>query len=148
VIGGAAGAFPPLVGWAVVTGAITPPALALFAVIFFWTPPHFWSLALLLRRQYRAVGVPMLPVVATDLETRRSIVAYSVLLLAFSLIPGIWFGPWYTVGAAILSGAFLWMAIRGLSTEGVAWASRLFHFSLFYLGLVFGLVAMAAVLPP
>jgi protoheme IX farnesyltransferase len=147
VIGGAAGAFPPLVGWAVVTGAITPPALALFAVIFFWTPPHFWSLALLLRRQYRAVGVPMLPVVASDLETRRSIVAYAVFLLAFSLVPGIWFGPWYTVGAAILSGAFLWMAIRGLSSEGVAWASRLFHFSLVYLGLVFGLVALAAVLP-
>jgi len=147
VIGGAAGAFPPLVGWAVVTGAITPPALALFAVIFFWTPPHFWSLALLLRRQYRAVGVPMLPVVASDLETRRSIVAYAVGLLAFSLVPGIWFGPWYTVGAAILSGAFLWMAVRGLTTEGVGWASRLFHFSLVYLGLVFGLAAVAAVLP-
>src|SRR6202521_1311431 len=146
VIGGAAGAFPPLVGWAVVTGAITPPALALFAVIFFWTPPHFWSLALLLRRQYRAVGVPMLPVVASDRETRRSIVAYAVLLLAFSLVPGIWFGPWYTVGAAILSGAFLWMAVRGLTTEGVAWASRLFHFSLVSLGLVFGLAAVAAVL--
>jgi protoheme IX farnesyltransferase len=147
VIGGAAGAFPPLVGWAVVTGVITPPALALFAVIFFWTPPHFWSLALLLHRQYRAVGIPMLPVVASDLETRRSIVAYAVVLLAFSLVPGIWFGPWYTVGAALLSGAFLWMAIRGLTTEGVAWASRLFHFSLLYLGLVFGLAAVAAVLP-
>ena len=147
VIGGAAGAFPPLVGWAVVTGAITPPALALFAIIFFWTPPHFWSLALLLRRQYRAVGVPMLPVVASDLETRRSIAAYAVLLLAFSLVPGIWFGPWYTVGAAILSGAFLWMAIRGLTTEGVAWASRLFHFSLVYLALVFALAAGAAFLP-
>jgi protoheme IX farnesyltransferase len=147
VIGGAAGAFPPLVGWAVVTGAITPPALALFAVIFFWTPPHFWSLALLLRRQYRAVGVPMLPVVASDLETRRAIVAYAVLLLAFSLVPGIWFGPGYTVGAAILGGAFLWMAIRGLTAEGVAWASRLFHFSLAYLGLVFALAAVAAVLP-
>jgi heme o synthase len=147
VIGGAAGAFPPLVGWAVVTGTITPPALALFAIIFFWTPPHFWSLALLLRRQYRAVGVPMLPVVASDLETRRSIVAYAVVLLAFSLVPGIWFGPWYTVGAAVLSGAFLWLAIRGLTSEGVAWASRLFHFSLVYLGLLFGLAAAAAVLP-
>src|SRR6202048_3927882 len=147
VIGGAAGAFPPLVGWAGVTGAITPAALALFAIIFFWTPPHFWSLALLLRRQYRAVGVPMLPGVASDRETRRSIVAYAVLLLAVSLVPGIWFGPWYTVGAAILSGAFLWMAVRGLTTEGVAWASRLFHFLLVYLGLVFGLAAVAAVLP-
>ncbi|HEV2012560.1 MAG TPA: heme o synthase [Candidatus Dormibacteraeota bacterium] len=147
VIGGAAGAFPPLVGWAVVTGSITPPALALFAVIFFWTPPHFWSLALLLRRQYQEVGVPMLPVVATDLEARRSIVAYAVVLLAVSLVPGIWFGLWYTVGAALLSGAFLWMALRGLQATGVAWASRLFHFSLAYLGLLFGLAAAAAVLP-
>ena len=147
VIGGAAGAFPPLVGWAVVTGSITPPALALFAVIFFWTPPHFWSLALLLRRQYRAVGVPMLPVVATDLETRRSIVAYSVVLFAVSLLPAVWLGPWYAAGAALLSGAFLWMAVRGLRAEGVAWASRLFHFSLAYLGLVFALAAVAAVLP-
>ena len=147
VIGGAAGAFPPLVGWAVVTGSIAPPALALFAVIFFWTPPHFWSLALLLRRQYREAGVPMLPVVATDLQTRRSIVAYAVVLLAVSLVPGIWFGPWYTVGAALLSGAFLWMALRGLQATGTAWASRLFHFSLAYLGLLFGLAAAAAVLP-
>jgi protoheme IX farnesyltransferase len=89
----------------------------------------------------------MLPVVASDLETRRAIVAYAVLLLAFSLVPGIWFGPGYTVGAAILGGAFLWMAIRGLTAEGVAWASRLFHFSLAYLGLVFALAAVAAVLP-
>jgi protoheme IX farnesyltransferase len=147
VIGGAAGAFPPLVGWAVVTGSIAPPALALFAVIFFWTPPHFWSLALLLRQQYREVGVPMLPVVATDLQTRRSIVAYAVVLLAVSLVPGIWFGPWYTVGAALLSGAFLWMALRGLQATGTAWASCLFHFSLAYLGLLFGLAAAAAVLP-
>jgi heme o synthase len=147
VIGGAAGAFPPLVGWAVVSGSITLPAVALFAVIFFWTPPHFWSLALLLRRQYREVGVPMLPVVATDLETRRSIAAYAVVLLAVSLVPGIWLGPWYTVGAALLSGAFLWMALRGLRATGVAWASRLFHFSLAYLGLLFGLAAAAAVLP-
>ena len=147
VIGGAAGAFPPLVGWAVVTGSITLPALALFAVIFFWTPPHFWSLALLLRRQYRAVGVPMLPVVASDRQTRQSIVGYAVLLLSVSLVPGIWFGPWYTLGAAALSGAFLWLAVCGLQATGVAWAARLFHFSLAYLGLLFGLAAAAAVLP-
>lgn len=147
VIGGAAGAFPPLVGWAVVTGSITAPGLALFAVIFFWTPPHFWSLALLLRRQYRQAGVPMLPVVASDQKTRCSIVAYSVILFAASLVPGLWLGPWYLVGAALLSSAFLWMAIRGLTAESNAWASRLFHFSLVYLGLLFGLVALAAVLP-
>jgi len=144
VIGGAAGAFPPVVGWVVVTGAIAPPALALFAVIFFWTPPHFWSLALLLRRQYREVGVPMLPAVATDAETRRAIVGYSVLLFWVSLIPGIWFGPVYTVGAAGLGGVFLWIAWRGLSTVGLRWASRLFHFSLAYLALLFGLAAVGA----
>ena len=147
VIGGAAGAFPPLVGWAVVTGSVTLPALALFAVIFFWTPPHFWSLALLLRRQYREVGVPMLPVVASDVETRRSIVTYSVLLLAVSLVPTVWFGPLYAIGTAGLGGTFLWMAIRGLSAEGLRWASRLFHFSLVYLAALFGLAAVSAVLP-
>ncbi len=146
VIGGAAGAFPPLVGWAVVTGSIALPALALFAVIFFWTPPHFWSLALLLRRQYREVGVPMLPAVATEAETSRSIVAYAVVLLVVSLVPGIWFGPVYTVGAAALGGAFLWMALRGLSAEGLRWASRLFHFSLAYLAALFGLAAAGALL--
>ncbi|HEX9094671.1 MAG TPA: heme o synthase [Candidatus Dormibacteraeota bacterium] len=146
VIGGAAGAFPPLVGWAVVTGAITPPALALFAVIFFWTPPHFWSLALLLRRQYQEVGVPMLPVVATDADTRRSIVVYSVVLLLVSLIPGIWFGPVYLVGAAVLGGGFLWLAWRGLTVTGLSWASRLFHFSLAYLAALFALAAIGALL--
>jgi len=146
VIGGAAGAFPPLVGWAVVTGVIAPPALALFAVIFFWTPPHFWSLALLLRRQYQAVGVPMLPVVATDADTRRSIVLYSVVLLAVSLVPAIWFGPVYGLGATALGGSFLWMAWRGLTAEGLRWASRLFHFSLAYLAALFALAAVGALL--
>jgi heme o synthase len=146
VIGGAAGAFPPLVGWAVVTGAITPPALALFAVIFFWTPPHFWSLALLLRRQYQEVGVPMLPVVATDADTRRSIVVYSVVLLVVSVIPAIWFGPVYAVGATALGGGFLWMAWRVLTAEGLRWASRLFHFSLAYLASLFALAAVSALL--
>jgi protoheme IX farnesyltransferase len=146
VIGGAAGAFPPVVGWAVVTGAITPPALALFAVIFFWTPPHFWSLALLLRRQYQEVGVPMLPVVATDADTRRSIVVYSMVLLLVSVIPGIWFGPVYVVGASALGGGFLWLAWRGLTAPGLRWASRLFHFSLAYLAALFALAAIGALL--
>ena len=147
VIGGAAGAFPPLVGWAVVTGSITPPALALFAVVFFWTPPHFWSLALLLRRQYQEVGVPMLPVVATDAATRRSIVLYSVVLLLVSFVPTIWFGPIYAAGAMVLGAAFLWMAWRGLTAQGLRWASRLFHFSLAYLAAVFALAAVAGLLP-
>jgi heme o synthase len=147
VIGGAAGAFPPLVGWAAVTGHVGLPAVALFMVIFFWTPPHFWSLALLLRRQYRAVGVPMLPSVASDTETRRSIATYSALLLVISLAPAIWLGAWYAAGAAILGTTFLWMALKGLTAEGIAWATGLFHFSLAYLGLLFGLVAFSAFLP-
>jgi protoheme IX farnesyltransferase len=146
VIGGAAGAFPPLVGWAVVTGAITPPALALFAVIFFWTPPHFWSLALLLRRQYEAVDIPMLPVVSSDADTRRSIVVYSAVLLAVSVVPGLWFGPVYALGATALGGGFLWMAWRGVTAGGLRWASRLFHFSLVYLAVLFGLAAVGALL--
>jgi protoheme IX farnesyltransferase len=146
VIGGAAGAFPPLVGWAVVTGSISPAALALFAVIFFWTPPHFWSLALLLRRQYREAGVPMLPVVASDADTRRSILTYVLVLLAVSLVPGLWLGPVYTVGAVALGGAFVWLARRGVSAAGLRWASRLFHFSLAYLGLLFGLAAVGGIL--
>jgi protoheme IX farnesyltransferase len=147
VIGGAAGAFPPLVGWAAVTGSLSPLALALFAVVFFWTPPHFWSLALLLRRQYSAVQVPMLPVVAGERKTRRAIVAYSVILLGVSAIPTLWLGPVYATAALALGGAMLFMAIRVVSTEGRTWASRLFHFSLVYLALVFLAAAVAASLP-
>jgi protoheme IX farnesyltransferase len=146
VIGGAAGAFPPLVGWAVVSGSITAPALALFALIFFWTPPHFWSLALLLQRQYRSVGVPMLPAVSTEIQTRRSIVRYSVVLLLVSLVPTIWFGPVYGIGAALLGATLLWMAWRGLNAEGHSWAAALFHFSLAYLALMFALASLGAVL--
>ena len=144
---GAAGCFPVLVGWSAVTGRVGLPAIVLFAVIFFWTPPHFWSLALLLRRQYRDVGVPMLPVVSSDLETRRSIVIYAVVLLVVSLLPGIWLGPLYTLGAAVLGGAFVAMSLRGLTSEGLGWAARLFHFSLGYLAVLFGLAAVSAVLP-
>ena len=146
VIGGAAGAFPPLVGWAVVTGSISPLALALFAVVLFWTPPHFWSLSLLLERQYRAVGVPMLPVVAGEGETRRAIVRYALVLLGVSILPAIWLGPAYGVGALLLGVLLLELALRGRSAEGLAWASRLFHFSLAYLALLFGLAAGTAIL--
>jgi len=146
VIGGAAGAFPPLVGWAAVTGSVSPLALALFTVVFFWTPPHFWSLALLLRRQYSAVHVPMLPVVAGERTTRRAIVAYSVLLLAVSVIPSLWLGPLYATVALVLGGAMIWMSLRVVSSDGAAWAARLFHFSLLYLALLFSAAALAAIL--
>ena len=129
------------------TGSLSPLALALFAVVFFWTPPHFWSLALLLRRQYSQVQVPMLPVVAGERKTRRAIVAYSVLLLAVSVLPSIWLGPIYGLGALFLAGVMLFMALRVLSSEGVSWAARLFHFSLVYLALIFTIAALAALLP-
>ena len=106
VIGGAAGAFPPLVGWAAVTGSLSPLAWALFAIVFFWTPPHFWALALLLSRQYSAAKVPMLPVVAGEERTRRSILFYSFVMLGVSLIPVAWLGPIYAVAASPWARSF------------------------------------------
>ncbi len=144
VIGGAAGAFPPLVGWAAVSGSLSPLAWALFAIIFFWTPPHFWALALLLRRQYSAAGVPMLPVVAGEDRTRRSILAYTVLLFAVSLLPLAWLGPVYGVASIFLGAVFLWLAIRAGQRQDGASAVALFHYSLVYLALLFVSAALAA----
>jgi protoheme IX farnesyltransferase len=143
VIGGAAGAVPPLVGWAAATGDLTLPALALFAIVFVWTPPHFWALALLLRRQYEAAGVPMLPVVRGERETARQIVLYTVGLVAVTLAPLAWgmFGAVYAVSALALGAVFLllaWQLRRDLTPRR---AALLFHYSLAYLALLF--VAMA-----
>ncbi len=146
VIGGAAGAFPPLVGWAAVSGSLAPLAWILFAIIFFWTPPHFWALALLLRRQYSAAGVPMLPVVVGEDRTRRSIVAYTVLLLAVSLLPVGLLGPVYAAGAVVLGGVFLWLALRAGTRHDGASAVALFHYSLVYLAALFMTAALAAAL--
>jgi protoheme IX farnesyltransferase len=146
VIGGAAGAFPPLVGWAAVSGSLSPLAWVLFAIIFFWTPPHFWALALLLRRQYSAAGVPMLPVVAGEDRTRRSILAYTVLLLAVSLLPLAWLGPTYGVACVVLGAVFLWLAIQAGRRHDGASAVALFHYSLIYLALLFMSAALAATL--
>ena len=145
VIGGAAGAFPPLVGWAAVTGSLSPLAWALFAIIFFWTPPHFWALALVLRRQYAAVNVPMLPVVIGANRTRRAIVAYTFLMVAVSLVPWVWLGPIYGLAAIALGGAFLVLALRAMRSGGGAAAVTLFHYSLAYLALLFVAAAIAAV---
>jgi len=147
VIGGAAGAFPPLVGWAAVTGSLSPLAWALFAIVFFWTPPHFWALALLLSRQYSAAKVPMLPVVAGEGHTRRSILAYSILMLAISAIPVVWLGPVYGVACIGLGGVFLWLAGRASRRRDGASAMALFHYSLAYLGLLFVAAAIAAAVP-
>jgi protoheme IX farnesyltransferase len=145
VIGGAAGAFPPLVGWAAVTGSLSPLAWALFAVIFFWTPPHFWALALVLKRQYSAANIPMLPVVAGEERTRRSILFYSIVLLAVSLAPIAWLGPVYAAGCTVLGAVFLALAVRASRRQDGASAFALFHYSLAYLALLFAAAALAAV---
>ena len=148
VIGGAAGAVPPLVGWAAATGNLTLPALVLFAIVFLWTPPHFWALALLIKRDYAAAGVPMLPVVRGEDETARQIVLYTVGLVAFTLAPALWgmFGLVYLVAAAALGAVFLWLAWRLRRERTPARAKILFHYSLAYLALLFVAMALDAVI--
>ncbi len=143
VIGGAAGAVPPLVGWAAATGNLTVPAFFLFLVVFFWTPPHFWALALLIKRDYAEAGVPMLPVVRGERETARSIVRYSLVLVAITLLPVVWrtLGAVYLGAAVALGLAFLWLALALARETTPARARRLFSYSLAYLALLF--VAMA-----
>ncbi|HEV3478888.1 MAG TPA: heme o synthase [Gaiellaceae bacterium] len=143
VIGGAAGAVPPLVGWAAATGNLALPALYLFLIVFFWTPPHFWALALLIKRDYEAARIPMLPVVRGDRETARQILLYTVVLVALTLVPVLTgtFGPLYLTAAAVLGAQFLrlvWSLRRELTPKR---ASVVFHYSLAYLALLF--VAMA-----
>jgi protoheme IX farnesyltransferase len=143
VIGGAAGAVPPLVGYAGASGHLGWAALAMFAIVFVWTPPHFWALALMLKEQYARAGVPMLPVTRGERETARQIVWYSVVLVAVTLVPAALgtFGLIYGVAAALLGFAFLWLAVELRRTLERTAAVRLFHFSLLYLALLF--VAMA-----
>ncbi len=144
VIGGGAGAFPPLIGWVAVTGEITLMPVLLFALIFTWTPPHFWALALFVKSDYAKAGIPMLPVVAGEAATRKQILAYSVVLLVVSLAP--WWiggtGPIYGVAALALSGAFLALAIpvalrRAVEGDAMKPEKRLFSFSVFYLFALF-----------
>ncbi|MBL8097079.1 MAG: protoheme IX farnesyltransferase [Anaerolineales bacterium] len=139
VIGGGAGAIPPLVGWAAVTGGLEAPAWFLFAIIFFWTPPHFWALALLKKNDYARAGVPMLPVVAGEAETRRQIVLFTVLLVALSLLltPARAAGLVYFVSAAVLGLGFLALALRLYRTPSNKLAHQLYKYSSYYLLLVF-----------
>jgi heme o synthase len=139
VIGGAAGAFPPVIGWAAATGEVAFPSLALFALIFFWTPPHFWALSLYKVDEYARAGVPMLPVVAGEAETKRQILLYSLALLPVSLLP-VLFGPAGPVfgGVALAFGAvFLTLAVRLRRTPGDRPAKQLFAFSILYLFVLF-----------
>jgi protoheme IX farnesyltransferase len=137
VIGGAAGAVPPLVGYAAATGDLALPALWLFLIVFLWTPPHFWALALMIKDHYAAANVPMLPGTRGDAETTRQIVLYSVALVAFTLVVGIWLGPLYTVAAAGLGAYFLFLAHRLRADASRRNAVLLFHYSLAYLALLF-----------
>ena len=142
VIGGAAGAFPPMIGWAAVTGDVSLGSIALFAIIFMWTPPHFWALSLYRCADYAKVGVPMLPVVAGPAETRRQILIYSLLLVPVTFGP--WFvgvgGPLYLAGAAILGALFLMAAWRVWRIATDRPAKQLFGFSILYLFLLFALL--------
>jgi protoheme IX farnesyltransferase len=138
VIGGAAGAVPPLVGWAAVTHAIGGPALGLFALIFLWTPPHFWSLALMTETDYAKARVPMMPNVAGEERTKREIIYYTILLVAASLLlyPLHVMGTLYVAAAAVLGAIFLYDTIRTWKDAGTFWARRTFKFSLLYLALM------------
>jgi protoheme IX farnesyltransferase len=137
VIGGAAGAVPPLVGYAAATGSLALPALWLFLIVFLWTPPHFWALALMIKNAYAAAGIPMLPVVRGDRETARQILLYSIALVGFTIAVGYWLGTLYTVAAALLGAVFVLLAVLLRRDLTRARALMLFHYSLAYLALLF-----------
>jgi heme o synthase len=139
VIGGAAGAVPPLVGWAAVTGSVSGTAVMLFFIVFFWTPPHFWALSLLMKEEYGKVGVPMLPVVRGEQETRRQILLYAVLLYAVTQLPFCagGFGAIYLVASLVLGLGFVGGAVRLYRRADRRSALHLYLFSLAYLALLF-----------
>jgi heme o synthase len=146
VIGGAAGAVPPLVAWAAVTGELTGTAFYLFAIVFFWTPPHFWALSLLMKDDYERAGVPMLPVVRGERETRRQILLYTILLYAVSQLPfcaGA-FGVPYLVASVGLGAVFIYGAWRLTRAPSRRTALRLYLFSLAYLAALFAAMALDA----
>jgi protoheme IX farnesyltransferase len=146
VIGGAAGAVPPLVAWAAVTGGLDGMAFYMFAIIFFWTPPHFWALSLLMKDEYAKAGIPMLPVVRGEDETRRQILLYTVLLYAVTQLPfcagGL--GVAYLIPSMLLGAVFIGFSVKLLRTADRRWALRTYLFSLAYLALLFLSMAIAA----
>ncbi|MFQ5774723.1 MAG: heme o synthase [Kiloniellaceae bacterium] len=139
VIGGAAGAFPPMIGWAAVTGTVDLESIVLFLIIFVWTPPHFWALSLYRQGDYAKAGVPMLPVVAGQRETRRQILVYSLLLVPLSLAPAALgtAGPLYAAAVALLGAGFIRLASQVRRERGERAARRLFGFSILYLFVLF-----------
>ncbi|HVX33180.1 MAG TPA: heme o synthase [Solirubrobacterales bacterium] len=146
VIGGAAGAVPPLVAWAATTGSLSGMAFYLFAIVFFWTPPHFWALSILMKDDYATARIPMLPVVAGEDETRRQILLYTVLLYAVTQLPfcagGL--GVAYLVPSMLLGAVFIAFSYGLLRTRSRRWALRTYLFSLLYLALLFVSMAIAA----
>jgi protoheme IX farnesyltransferase len=140
VIGGAAGAVPPLVAWAATTGGLSWWAVYLFAIVFYWTPPHFWALSLLMKDEYAKASVPMMPVVRGEAETRRQIVLYTGLLVTLTMLPacGQLFGTIYLVAVCVLGGGFAWLALKLYRMKDRRSALRLYLFSLAYLALLFG----------
>jgi len=147
VIGGAAGAVPPLVGWAAVTGSIDITALALFAVIFFWTPPHFWALAQVIKSDYATARIPMLPVVSGERSAKRQSLVYAALAVAASLVPFLTgsAGAVYAAGAVVLGVGLVGICVLDLS--GRRWTRPLFTYSLVYMALLFALFAVSPFLP-
>ena len=146
VIGGAAGAVPPLVAWAAVTGGLSGMAFYMFAIVFFWTPPHFWALSLLMKDEYAKAGIPMLPVVRGEEETRRQILLYTVLLYAVTQLPfcagGL--GVAYLVPSMLLGAGFIYFSARLYRSRERRWALKTYLYSLAYLALLFLAMAIAA----
>jgi protoheme IX farnesyltransferase len=150
VIGGAAGAFPPLVGWAAMTNRIDLAAIYLFAIIFYWTPPHFWALALIKRGEYARAGVPMMPVVRGERRTKFEMLVYTLMLLPLTLMPVLFgaFGAFYAIAAVLLGAPLLWYCIRLWREPTVtptAW--KLYRYSLLYLALLFAAMGIDRNLP-
>lgn len=148
VIGGAAGAVPVLVGWAASTNSLSLTAIWLFAIIYYWTPPHFWALSLLIQKDYEKASIPMLPVVMGEAETRRQILLYSLLLLAATLILFVMgaMGYFFLVGAILLNGGLIYLAIRLWREQSKKWARTLFWYSNIYLAAIFAVMVLDRVL--
>jgi protoheme IX farnesyltransferase len=144
VVGGGAGAIPPLVGWAAATGQLSMPAFFLFAVVFFWTPPHFWALALLKRRDYARAGVPMMPVVMGEMETRLHILLYSIQLVALSILLPVTHigGGLYLLAALSLGSGFIWYAWKLYRQGGNLSAHKMYRYSSTYLALIFSALVL------
>ena len=144
VIGGAAGAFPPLIGWVAVTGALDVPGVLLFMIVFLWTPPHAWALAIMMKEEYRQVNVPMLPVVRGEAETGRQSLLYAIVLVAFTILPFAlgYFGLLYFAGALAFGAPLLWLAWKLYRTPGKPAAIRLYRYSTLYLALLFLVLAL------